>query len=127
MLKVKFLLILFIIFFVFSCNKKVPEDMNNYVGTWKGKGKCENILLTINKNGIISYTKFNESFSMNTCGSLKYISNDKIEYNKFFKKNTINIQKPPYKSGDHWKMVVGNTELTKISDSEWKIMKKFKL
>ena len=115
MLKTKCLLMLFIIIIIFSCSKRLPEDVNDFVGAWKGK----NTLLNIKENGDISYTKFNNSYSMNTSGPVKYIGDDKIIYSVFFKKITINIQKPPYQSEDQWKMVVENAELIRTADAEW--------
>ncbi len=119
MLKIKCLLLLFIIFFIFSCSKRLSEDVNDYIGAWKG----ENILLNINANGCISYTKFNNSYCMNTSGPVKYIGDDKIIYSVFFKKRTINIQKPPYKSEDQWKMIIENAELIRTVDAGWGILK----
>lgn len=121
MLKIKYFFVLFIIFFIFGCSRRLPEDMNHFIGAWKGK----NILLIIKENGNISCTKFNNSYSINTCGPVKYIGDDKIIYSVFFKKITISIQKPPCKCEDQWRMVVENIDLIKTDEQEWSILNKF--
>lgn len=94
----------------------IPADKQDYVGDWRGQFENGSLKLSIAADGTVNYERKEGSDSKS---SSKSISNGKItkfdgndfEVKAFVISTTFKVEKPPYRDGQRWKMVVDGVEV----------------
>lgn len=92
-----------------ACGKPVPPEKSAYVGEWEEKS----MYLLILQDGTVSYKRLKGGGSTSVNGPLKGFTGDNFEVGIGPLSTTFVVNKPPYKDGANWKMVVDGVELTK--------------
>ena len=95
-----------------------PADKQDYVGDWRGRSEDSSMTLSIAADGTVNYERKKGS-------STKSISNGKItkfdgndfEVKAFVVSTTFKVEKPPYRDGNSWKMVVDGMEVSRKGNS----------
>jgi len=109
-----------LLFAVLACSRggsrdyAIPADKQDYVGDWRGRFEDGSMTLSIAADGTVNYERKKGS-------STKSISNGKItkfdgndfEVKAFVVSATFQVEKPPYRDGNKWKMVVDGVEVSR--------------
>ena len=111
----KFLFISLLILLIFSCGiKKIPPDKQSYIGKWQGK----DTILIITENGRASFEKNTDNFNKSISGPIQKFEENNFEIGMLFIKMKIDVDKPPYKEDNIWKMNANGIELIKVNSNE---------
>ena len=93
-----------------GCGKSVPPEKLSYVGEWQQ----QSMYLSITKNGSVTYSRSNGRVHTTiTNGPLQEFDGNNFDVGVGSIKTTFVVDKPPYKVGEQWRMVVDGVELTK--------------
>lgn len=92
---------------------QIPSDKQTYIGKWKGEGT----LLEITDDGCITYEKNTMNSKTKMSGPIKKFEGDDFYVNILFIPTKFNVDKPPYKDGNVWKMTVDGTDLVNFSSN----------
>jgi hypothetical protein len=96
----------------------MPADKQDYVGDWQGKLKDVSLTLRIAPDGTVNYERKEGSGSVTRSRSIsngkitKFDGND-FEVKAFLVSTTFKVEKPPYRDGNRWKMVVDGVEVSR--------------
>jgi hypothetical protein len=92
----------------------IPDDKKDYIGDWEGRFPNGTMKLSIGANGGVTYERKEggSSKSING-GKISKFNGDDFEVTVLLMSTTFKVEKPPYRDGDKWKMVVDGVELTR--------------
>ena len=111
-MKIKYPLIILIIFLLAGCSHPVPSDKADYVGEWKSK----EMYLLILQDGTVSYKRLKNGGTTSVNGPLKEFAGNNFVVGFGFLTTTFEVTQVPKKENDVWKMTVDGVQLTKTSD-----------
>ena len=94
-----------------GCGKPVPTEKAAYVGEWQDK----TMYLLITQDGSVRYKRLKGGVTASIAAPLKGFKGDSLEVGVGPMATVFVVSKPPYQEGGHWKMVVDDVELTKVS------------
>ena len=104
------LLVLFLLFSLSGCGKAVPPEKLSYVGEWKQ----QSMYLLITQDGSVTYSRSKDRVHTTiTNGPLQGFNGNNFDVGIGSIKTTFVVDKPPFKDGEQWKMVVDGVEVTK--------------
>ncbi|HKO62164.1 MAG TPA: hypothetical protein VJV03_13455 [Pyrinomonadaceae bacterium] len=112
---------------VWACNKgnsesPISADKLDYVGEWRGQTANESMTLNIASDGAVNYERKHragtQSVESSRSRSITGGKISKFEGNDFVVKvllvpTTFKVEKPPYRDGRRWKMVVDGMEVSR--------------
>lgn len=95
-----------------GCGKPVPAEKRDYVGFWENPI----MQLIITQDGSVSYKRLKGGGNIKIEGPLQRFEGDDFVVGIFFINTTFHVERPPYKDGAVWKMVVDGVELVRQGD-----------
>ena len=93
-----------------GCGIAVPTDKQDYVGAWQGPG----MILVITPGGRVEYQRVNGGVTKSLSVPLKSFECDDFVVGALGITTTFRVQRPPYRDGQDWKMVVDSVELVRV-------------
>jgi len=101
-----------------GCGESVPPDKKEYVGEWQGK----DMLLVITQEGSVRYSRRQGNNTTNISAPIQRYEGASFWVGIGIVSTKFDVSKPPYRSGNTWKMVVDGVELTRSlgSGPQWK-------
>ncbi len=104
----------------------VPEDKKDYIGDWKGQFQNGSMTLSISPDGTVNYERREVTTGTFSKTNTKYFSGGKIhkfdgndfEVRALSESTTFKVEKPPYRDGQMWKMVVDGVELSRENSDD---------
>ena len=96
----------------------IPPDKKDYIGHWRGTLPDGSFMLSISSDGTVNYERKEGSSSKRiSSGKIKkFIGND-FEVEAFIVSTTFKVEKPPFRDGSVWKMVVDGVEVSRKDTS----------
>ncbi len=106
------IIVIICIMLFFNCSSKpVPEDKRSYIGKWSGR----EMYLEITHSGRVSYNRKVNGINKSVNAPIQKFEGDDFIVGVWFIKTKFNVNKPPYKKKNVWKMVVDGVELIRIN------------
>jgi len=105
------LLALLLVLTISGCDVPLPAEKAAYAGEWRG----ESMVLAISRDGHLVYNRVKGSATTSINSPIKGFRGDDIEAGFGPFTTVFKVEKPPYRDGDAWKMVVDGVELTRTS------------
>lgn len=92
----------------------IPADKQDYVGDWRGQFANGSMTLSIAADGTVNYERKEGSKTKSISGGKisKFDGND-FEVKVLLVSSTFHVEKPPYRDGQRWKMVVDGVEVSR--------------
>lgn len=91
----------------------LPEDKKSYAGKWANS----NISLQISLDGQVSYKKEEGNTKTTINGPIKEFEKDNFVVGVWILTTTFEVQKPPFKEGERWAIIVDGNKLYKVIGS----------
>lgn len=95
-----------------ACGKPVPPDKSAFVGEWQEKS----MYLVITQDGSVRYKRIKGGATTSIEGPLKGFSGNNFEVGVGPMATTFVVDRPPYREGNRWRMVVDGVQLLKTAD-----------
>ena len=92
-----------------ACAKPLPPDKADYAGEWQSPA----MYLLITKDGSVRYKRLKGGATVSVDAPIKEFQGNNFVAGVGPMTTTFIVNKPPYKDGDKWKMVVDDVELTR--------------
>jgi hypothetical protein len=92
-----------------ACGNPVPAEKAAYVGEWED----ESMYLAITQSGKLIYERVEGNNRKSVEGPIKAFTDKGIEVGVGPIATTFVVNKPPYREGESWKMVVDGVTLTR--------------
>lgn len=108
----KLLVLMTLLVTLLGCGKPVPPEKSTYVGEWQEK----TMYILITQDGSVRYKRLKGGASTSVEGPLKGFIDDNFEVGVGPIATTFIVNKPPYKDGEKWKMIVDDIALEKTAD-----------
>lgn len=98
---------------------EIPADKQDYIGDWSGQFEDGSMRLSIAADGTVNYErkKGSSTKSISSGKITKFDGND-FEVKAFVVSTTFKVEKPPYRDGNRWKMVVDGMEVSRKDATE---------
>ena len=104
----------------------VPEDKKDYIGYWRAQSGKVSMKLNIASDGSVEYERKETTTGPISTTDTKSIPDGKItkfDGNDFVVKvllvsTTFKVERPPYRDGERWKMVVDGVEVSRKDADE---------
>ena len=93
-----------------GCGIAVPPDKQDYVGAWQGPG----MILVITAGGRVEYKRVKGAVTKSLSAPLKSFAGADFVVGALGIATTFHVQRPPYRDGEDWKMVVDSVELVRV-------------
>lgn len=93
-----------------GCGIAVPPDKQDYVGAWQGPG----LTLVITADGRVEYQRVEGAVTKSLSAPLKSFAGADFVVGAMGITTTFRVQRPPYRDGPEWKMVVDGVELVRV-------------
>lgn len=92
----------------------IPPDKQDYIGEWQGRFPGGSMKLSIAPDGTVNYERKEGSTSKSISnGTIKKFNGNDFEAEAFIVTTTFKVEKPPYRAGQMWKMVVDGVEVSR--------------
>ncbi len=113
MLKLKYVLILFVIIALYGCGiGNIPKEKESYIGVWTSA----TIGLQITKDGKVNYKKVEGTTNTSINAPIQKFIGNNFEVGALGITTVFVVSKIPHEEEGVWKMTVDNVELTKIAN-----------
>jgi hypothetical protein len=97
----------------------IPADKKDYIGDWRGQIPGGSLRLSITSDGTVNYERKEGSTSKSISnGTIKKFDGNDFEVEAFIVSTTFKVEKPPYRDGPAWKMVVDGVEVTRKDSND---------
>lgn len=91
----------------------LPADKKSYAGKWVNSS----ISLQISLDGQVSYKKEEGNTKTTINGPIKEFEKDNFVVGVWILTTTFEVQRPPFKEGERWAMIVDGNKLYKVIGS----------
>jgi hypothetical protein len=97
----------------------IPADKKDYIGDWRGQIPGGSLQLSITSDGTVNYERKEGSTSKSISnGTIKKFDGNDFEVEAFIVSTTFKVEKPPYRDGPAWKMIVDGVEVTRKDSND---------
>jgi hypothetical protein len=102
-----------------SSDGPIPADKKDYIGDWNGQFQGGTLRLSITPDGTVNYERKEGSTSKSISnGTIKKFDGNDFEVEAFIVSTTFKVEKPPYRDGAVWKMIVDGVEVSRKDSGE---------
>jgi hypothetical protein len=117
-MKLRLALAALLLALVAGCGQPVPAEKKEYVGDWRGK----DMQLLITQDGNVRYSRKQGNNTTTINAPIERYEGASFWVGFGLLSTKFDVSKPPYQSGNTWKMVVDGVELTRSlgTGPQWK-------
>jgi hypothetical protein len=108
----------------------IPDDKKDYIGDWQGRIPNGTMKLSISKDGTVNYERkegtaanngnsgaSNEKSRSISGGKISKWDGNNFEVKVLLVSTTFKVEKPPFRDGARWRMVVDGVEVSRRADT----------